>query len=238
MSKEAMKRVLKTLEGMNHADSIFAGEFDGEVAALREALNKEALHKLAAESLKEGLCLDDWAKIGCVNHDCNKCKALAEQPAQQELVACKTLCELCVKRGYIFCTNAAQTTLIPSPPAQPNFWEGYVPEPVGAVGSSIKSESPLGCNGPTGPVQQEPFGYFRYDLRLDAWVQNRAGIQGTPFYTSPPAQRTWQGLTDEEIDMLEELYAPPVHPDFVSDADHCFSLIKKVEAKLKEKNNG
>jgi hypothetical protein len=52
----------------------------------------------------------------------------------------------------------------------------------------------------------------------------------------PPAQRTWVDLTDEEIDMLEELYAPPVHPDFVSDADHCFSLIKKVEAKLKEKN--
>ena len=39
------------------------------------------------------------------------------------------------------------------------------------------------------PAQQEPFGYFRYDLRLDAWVQNRAGLTGTPFYTSPPARR-------------------------------------------------
>lgn len=46
-------------------------------------------------------------------------------------------------------------TLYTSPPAQPDFWEGYVPEPVGVVGSSIKSESPLGCNGPTGPAQQE-----------------------------------------------------------------------------------
>ena len=44
-------------------------------------------------------------------------EALAEQPAQQEPVACKTLCELCVKRGYHFCANAAQTTPIPSPPA-------------------------------------------------------------------------------------------------------------------------
>ena len=43
---------------------------------------------------------------------------MAEQPAQHEPVACKTLCELCVKRGYIFCANSAQTTLIPSPPAQ------------------------------------------------------------------------------------------------------------------------
>ena len=57
--------------------------------------------------------------------------------------------------------------------AKPDFWEGYVPEPVK-------------------PAQQEPFGYFRYDLRLDAWVQNRAGLTGTPFYTSPPAQRTWE----------------------------------------------
>jgi hypothetical protein len=32
-------------------------------------------HKLAAESLTEGLRLDDWNKIGCVNHDCDKCKA-------------------------------------------------------------------------------------------------------------------------------------------------------------------
>ena len=39
------------------------------------------------------------------------------------------------------------------------------------------------------PAQQEPFGYFRYDLRLDAWVQNREGRPGTPFYTSPPASK-------------------------------------------------
>ena len=38
---------------------------------------------------------------------------------------------------------------------------------------------------------QEPFGYFRYDARLDAWVQNCGNNQGTPFYTTPP-QRTEQ----------------------------------------------
>ena len=51
-----------------------------------------------------------------------------------------------------------------------------------------------------------------------------------------PPQRTWVGLTDEETDLLEELYAPPVHPDFVNDADHCLELIRHVEAKLKDKN--
>jgi hypothetical protein len=45
----------------------------------------------------------------------------AAQPAPtvQEPVACKQLCELCVKRGYDFCANAAKTTPLPSPLAQP-----------------------------------------------------------------------------------------------------------------------
>jgi len=36
---------------------------------------------------------------------------------------------------------------------------------------------------------QEPFGYFRYDARLDAWVQNCGNNQGTPFYTTPPQRK-------------------------------------------------
>jgi hypothetical protein len=34
---------------------------------------------------------------------------------------------------------------------------------------------------------QEPYGYFRYDIRLDAWVQSRADKRGVAFYTTPPA---------------------------------------------------
>jgi hypothetical protein len=37
-----------------------------------------ALHKMAEESRTNGLRLDDWDKIGCVNHDCDKCKAVQE----------------------------------------------------------------------------------------------------------------------------------------------------------------
>jgi hypothetical protein len=36
---------------------------------------------MAEESRTNGLRLDDWDKIGCVNHDCDQCKA---QPAVQE----------------------------------------------------------------------------------------------------------------------------------------------------------
>jgi hypothetical protein len=32
--------------------------------------------------------------------------------------------------------------------------------------------------------KQEPFGYFQYDIRLDAWVQNRINNKGAAFYTA------------------------------------------------------
>ena len=37
------------------------------------------------------------------------------------------------------------------------------------------------------PVAQEPFGYFQYDIRLDAWVQNRINNKGVAFYTKEQA---------------------------------------------------
>jgi hypothetical protein len=75
------------------------------------------------------------------------------------------------------------------------------------------------------PVQ-EPFGYFRYDMRLDAWVQSRADKRGVAFYTTPPAaQRQWIGLTDKDIEQefgfIDELLRDCVY---------------RTEAKLKEKN--
>jgi hypothetical protein len=33
--------------------------------------------------------------------------------------------------------------------------------------------------------KQEPYGYFRYDIQLDAWVQNKESAQGVAFYTAP-----------------------------------------------------
>ena len=34
--------------------------------------------------------------------------------------------------------------------------------------------------------KREPYGYFRYDIRLDAWVQSREDNRGVAFYTTPP----------------------------------------------------
>ena len=80
---EAIKLAIEVFGDGNWHDEIvdtdWADKANNTITALREALEKEALHKLAAESLTEGLRLDDWPKIGCVNHDCDKCKAQQEQ---------------------------------------------------------------------------------------------------------------------------------------------------------------
>jgi hypothetical protein len=43
----------------------------------------------------------------------------------------------------------------------------------------------VGACSKTAPPKQEPYGYFRYDIKLDAWVQNKENTQGVAFYTTP-----------------------------------------------------
>ena len=50
-------------------------------------------------------------------------------------------------------------------------------------------------------TQPKPFGYFLYDIRLDAWVQNRAADKGIPFYTHP---KEWVWLTDEDVEQAKD----------------------------------
>jgi len=46
--------------------------------------------------------------------------------------------------------------------------------------------------------QGEPYGYFRYDIRLDAWVQSRDNNKGVAFYTKPqPKQEQGEPVCDE-----------------------------------------
>jgi len=89
---------------------------------------------------------------------------------------------------------------------------------------------------PPQPAQQEPVawrwsesnGQRWFDWTVDWSHHDKAKSMGFPIeyaYTSPPAQRTWVGLTDEE---RKELWAEG-HSDYAIDA---------TQAKLKEKNNG
>jgi hypothetical protein len=86
MSKEAMKLALEALEDLIPlCDPGFSICYDVNkaIAALRAALANEALDKMAENARELGLDYEVEPKIGCVNHDCDKCKA-QQEPAKQE----------------------------------------------------------------------------------------------------------------------------------------------------------
>ena len=84
--------------------------------------------------------------------------------------------------------------------------------------------------------EQEPVGKFA-KFTDNIWREVTAGSAGVPLYTTPP-QRTWVGLTDEEIlavnmSTVTKLIDEPI----VCDTDHnIIQLGKAIEAKLKDKN--
>ena len=85
---EALDLALEALEALHkHGDIACVVTPEREfrlpqvITAIKQALAKDALYKLAEESCTSGLRLDDWDKIGCVNHDCDKCKAVQEPVA-------------------------------------------------------------------------------------------------------------------------------------------------------------
>jgi hypothetical protein len=86
------------------------------------------------------------------------------------------------------------------------------------------------------PAQQEPVAWMSpHGGFLSAnYINNFASgldkeIHNIPLYTLPPAQRTWVGLTDEEI-------RPLCNQVWVFDTVK--QWVQIIEAKLKEKNNG
>ena len=82
----AVKRALEALEELNNENSYWWREVDKGLlerldavrTRLGQTIAQDALHKMAEESRTSGLRLDDWDKIGCVNHDCDQCKAVQE----------------------------------------------------------------------------------------------------------------------------------------------------------------
>jgi hypothetical protein len=48
------------------------------ITALQSIIDQDALYKMAEDAVTIGLSYNDWPKIGCVNHDCDKCKAVQE----------------------------------------------------------------------------------------------------------------------------------------------------------------
>ena len=83
-------------------------------------------------------------------------------------------------------------------------------------------------------ASQEPVLWMMPDGKTaDKWaLQFYGGQKGKPLYTTPP-QRTWVGLTDEEV--WEAYMESPVELD--CSTDELYALSRTVEAKLKEKNH-
>ena len=132
--------------------------------------------------------------------------------------------------------------------AEPDFWEGYVPEPVKSAQQALdkKAENARELGLDYEPAQQEPVAWMellreardnckasiveegisasRKEYRIDLEARLTAALN-----TSPPAQRTWVGLTDEEI-QTEWVLTPQ------NDRAEGIWFGRRIEAKLKEKN--
>ena len=75
------------------------------------------------------------------------------------------------------------------------------------------------------PAQQETVAWYRDEDGIRIYYESKVWDNATPLYTSPPAQRTWVGLTQEEF------------RDFATTYEYgTGGLIRAIEAKLKEKN--
>ena len=70
--------------------------------------------------------------------------------------------------------------------------------------------------------EQEPVGKFA-KFTDGIWREVTDGSAGVPLYTTPP-QRTWVGLTDEDIS------------EIVRGTHNTGSFVRAIAAKLKEKN--
>ena len=83
--------------------------------------------------------------------------------------------------------------------------------------------------------QQEPVGeaepYAGRSADHTQCIFHRDSVPvGTKLYTSPPAQRTWVGLTDEDMDALR------LATGYAAGLERFTVIARAIEAKLKEKN--
>jgi hypothetical protein len=123
---------------------------------------------------------------------------------------------------------------------KPDFWEGYVPEPVKpateessatqaqqALDKKAENARELGLDYE--PAQQEPVAYPEGDVVgpciCGSWPGGKC--LKCPRITTP-AQRTWVGLTLEEVDECFEF--------IIEDSTQAVRFYQAIEAKLKEKN--
>ena len=77
--------------------------------------------------------------------------------------------------------------------------------------------------------EQDCVGWFGYDTGVGAWFEtNKGDDDSIPLYKEPP-QRTWVGLTEEDLKLLSAEWRI-VYGAWMDD------FAREIEAKLKERN--
>ena len=216
MSKEAMKLALEALERLalpKNADVIFRQA----ITALREALAEQPAQQEPKIDIYRSF--EQWKSGNVLEHGVPRTEHYSE--AQLDLV------EMGWNYGYDAGRAVEQ-----------------------ALDKKAENARELGLDYE--PAQQEPVAFLangtRFKISYDS-RQSGGQIHGIPAelggqwvafvaadddchlkLTSPPAQRTWVGLTDEEVDECFEF--------IIEDSTQAVRFYRAIEAKLKEKNNG
>ena len=99
----AVKQALEALMVFRYAPPAQRPLVLKAIADLEQVIAQDALYKMAEDAVTIGLSYNDWPKIGCVNHDCDQCKAVQEPVIDH---SCKDTYELIMKWADIY---AAQT---------------------------------------------------------------------------------------------------------------------------------
>ena len=124
-----------------------------------------------------------------------------------------------------------------APLAKPDFWEGYVPEPDNTCSNALRAQGkayPRTCKkcglGPCVELAQQALDKKAENARelgLDYGPAQDSGIVTAGGF-DPRTQRTWVGLTDEEIERV----CVPLGAAMLSFTE----VARAIEAKLKERN--
>jgi hypothetical protein len=153
-------------------------------------------------------------KIGCVNHDCDKCKEQSEPVwALEDCV--RTLKTLNYIEGIAVKGEGRQ---ILDDESLEQFILGYVKRLEAELAKQEHGEPVAWLEGETI--------YWKEDQGLNDWIRKN----GEPLYTTPQ-QRTWVGLTDEETNVLW------VESESNINFENFSVVAYEIEAKLRSKTH-
>jgi hypothetical protein len=74
---KVMKQALEVLKAA-YVPADLDEQREKAITAIKQVIAQDALDKMAENARELGLSYDDAPKIGCVNHDCDKCKAVQQ----------------------------------------------------------------------------------------------------------------------------------------------------------------